>query len=133
MIKVFGVPSHETLGRGVLSVINGHVPFPIKRLFWITGIPKDAVRGGHAHRKCYQFIVSISGRVKVSSTGPGLLKQTTWLTSPYQGILVPPLHWLDLTFQSDNCELLVLASDVYKDSDYIRVMDEFQKLALGAK
>lgn len=135
-IRPWCIRSHATsphapgVDRGILTVLeHSELPFKPKRLFWITGMPRLGSRGGHAHREGHQFLVALAGQARVLASGPKLLKSTWNLQSPDSGIWVPPMHWLDIRIFSSRTVLLVLASNAYAESDYIRDQAEFDKLA----
>lgn len=112
--------------RGNLSVIeeNHEIPFSIKRVYWIYDVPGGESRGGHAHRKLYQLIVAVSGSFSVTLDN-GKEKQTYFLNRPYQGLLVTPGIWRTLDEFSSGAVCMVLASEYYEASDYIRDYQEF--------
>lgn len=112
--------------RGELYVIEGarHVPFDVKRVFWITSLPQDIVRGGHAHRSCHQFIVALKGRLDVV-VDDGREARTFRLDSPTEGLHVPPGIWAQEESFSEDVLYLVLASDHYDEADYIRDYQDF--------
>lgn len=125
MIRKYDLPSHESDGKGILTVME-HVPFQVRRIFWVTGAPLDVARGGHAHKKLKQFLVAITGALKVNSVGPGMMKQSKWLPDPTCGLYVPPLHWLEIHFLEPGSSLLVLCDDIYKETDYIHDFTAFK-------
>lgn len=112
--------------RGELYVIESarHVPFEVKRVFWITSLPQDIVRGGHAHRHCHQFIVALKGRLDVV-VDDGRETRTFRLDSPAEGLHVPPGIWAREESFSEDVLYLVLASDHYDEADYIRDYQDF--------
>lgn len=129
-ITAVSVRSYDTGGRGLLNVLNGaEFPFPVKRIFWITGTEALAKRGGHAHREGYQLIFPMYGLATVKAFGPGLLHTKWELKNPAEGLYVPPMHWLDIRIIFPDTALLVLASNEYSENDYIRKWSEFEKLA----
>lgn len=112
--------------RGHLSVLenNNKFPFKIKRVFYIYDIPSGESRGAHAHKNCHQFLIAASGgfQVKVSD---GKSEKTFSLMRPNQGLHIPPGLWAsELNFTSC-ATCLVLASDTYKEEDYIRNFDDY--------
>lgn len=128
--KLVQITTHETLERGRLSVLEEkEYPFPVKRIFWITGVAALAKRGEHAHRDGQQFIIPMGGMVNIQSFGPGLEVKSYQLVDKTQGLYVPPMHWLNIRFTMHNSALLVLASNPYAEADYIRNWDEYVKLA----
>jgi dTDP-4-dehydrorhamnose 3,5-epimerase-like enzyme len=105
--------------RGMLTTITPGegtiVPFDIKRVFYVYGVPLHEVRGGHAHKTCQQFFVSVSGMVliKISDCKEYLLDH------PQYGLYVPPGNTVRMIFLTSTACLLVLASDLYDPDDYI--------------
>lgn len=116
--------------RGELIVIEKCIPFEIKRVFYIRNIPGDETRGYHAQRTGHQVIVPIDGTFNVRVTD-GIEDKTHRLASPNQGLYIKPMEWHSLFSFIPGAICLVLASDVYDESDYIRDYNEFLKEALG--
>jgi acetyltransferase-like isoleucine patch superfamily enzyme len=119
------LPRIEDL-RGNLSVIEFEedIPFNVKRIFWVYGVPGKEVRGAHAHKKCHQFLICVAGSMNLVLDN-GATRSDVILDRPDLGIHIPPMHWgVQYMFSSDAI-LLVLASHHYDVSDYIRDYDEF--------
>ena len=114
--------------RGNLSFVeeNKHIPFAIKRTYWLYDVPGGESRGAHAHKELSQFIVAASGSFSVTLTD-GKERRTFFLNRPYKGLLVRPGMWRDLDDFSSGAVCMVLASDVYKEEDYIRDYEVFLK------
>ena len=117
---------HHSDRKGNLSVIeaNNTIPFDIKRVYYLYDVPGGAERGGHAHKDLYQLIVAASGSFSVT-LDDGKVKRTVVLNRPYQGLVVVPGIWRELTEFSSGAVCLVLASEKYDESDYIRDYQEF--------
>lgn len=117
---------HHSQRKGDLSVIeNGEtVPFDVKRVYYLYDVPGGVERGGHAHKSLYQLIVAISGSFTVT-LNDGKVKRSFILNRPYQGLLVKPGIWRDLSDFSSGSVCLVLASQKYDAEDYIRDYEEF--------
>ncbi|HEY4245807.1 MAG TPA: WxcM-like domain-containing protein [Lacunisphaera sp.] len=115
--------------RGSLSFaeIDKGLPFVPKRYFTIFDVPTPEVRGEHAHRQLHQFLVVLHGQCRVAADD-GTHRWETVLDSPRTGLHVSPYIWLNLFGFSRDCVLLVLASDVYQENDYIRDYNEFERL-----
>jgi UDP-2-acetamido-3-amino-2,3-dideoxy-glucuronate N-acetyltransferase len=130
-VKVIQLPTFED-ERGVLSVVNGctEIPFNISRVFFTYASPLGTVRGDHAHKKCYQFLVCINKEIEVEVTDSEVTKIFT-LNSPRFGLLVPPLLWARQKHLSDHSVGLVLASEPYSEEEYIRDYKEFFQIAAG--
>ena len=115
--------------RGNLSFIEGgrHVPFDIKRVYYLYDVPGGSERGSHAHRNLHQFIVAMSGSFDVM-LDDGKDKKRFHLDRSYIGLYVCPMMWRDLENFSSGSVCMVLASDLYDKEDYIRNYDEFLAL-----
>ena len=120
--------------RGNLSVAEEYseVPFCIKRAFWMYGIPEGKGRGGHAHKTLKQFVISISGSFRVT-LDDGKEKKEFLLDSPDKGLLIDTGIWADLTHFSRDAVCLVLASDVFKEEDYLGTYKEFTDFLASKK
>ena len=118
--------------RGVLIFAqqDDHIPFTVKRFFAIYGVTEGAGRGAHAHRAQHQFLVMLSGRALVT-VDDGATRTPVMLERPNLALYAPPMLWLELDSFSANAVCMVLTSDVYSESDYIRDRAEFLRLADG--
>jgi dTDP-4-dehydrorhamnose 3,5-epimerase-like enzyme len=114
--------------RGNLSVIEAmrHVPFPIKRVYYVYDVPSGVIRGGHAHKSLHQCIIPACGSFTVFLDN-GTSSKTILLDRPGYGLYVPPMIWGDLGDFSPGSLCLVLASEVYDESDYFRNYEEFRQ------
>lgn len=112
--------------RGNLTVAESlhHVPFDIKRVYWTYDIPAGESRGGHAHKHCRELIIAVSGSFSVTIDN-GKEKETYHLNHPWQGLLVETEVWRTLDDFSSGAVCLVLASDPFEETDYIRSYDQF--------
>jgi len=117
---------HHSERRGNLTVVeNGcTLPFDVKRSYYLYDVPGGESRGAHAHRELEQLIVAVSGSFTVM-LDDGNCKRSFFLNRPYQGLYVKSGIWRDLCDFSSGSVCMVLASDVYKPSDYIRTYDNF--------
>ena len=115
--------------RGNLSFVeqNNHIPFEIKRTYWIYDVPGGEERGGHAFRQNEEFIVALSGAFDVV-VDDGLHKKTFSLNRSYYGLYVPNGLWREMNNFSTNSFALEFGSTHYDKADYIRSYDEFLKL-----
>ena len=114
--------------RGNLSFIEeeNHIPFEIKRAFWIYDVPGGVERGGHAYRENEEFIVALSGSFDVVlDDGKGNV-QSFHLNRSYYGLYVPKMVWRQMTNFSTNSLAMVLASQPYDADDYIRDYEQFK-------
>ncbi len=114
--------------RGKLTFIEGknHIPFEIKRVFYIYDIHTGSYRGAHAHKNLHQLMISLSGSFEILLDN-SKSKNTHYLNDPSKGLYIPPGHWTELCSFSSGAVCLVLASDIYQENDYIRDYDEFIK------
>jgi len=113
--------------RGDLSFANfeAHIPFKVKRTYWIGKMPEGQERGGHAHKTDIQLILCLQGSAQVwleSLKGEALEFE---LKNPNQGLLIPPMWWGRMVFK-DKAILLGFSSNEFSESDYIRVKSEFK-------
>jgi oxalate decarboxylase/phosphoglucose isomerase-like protein (cupin superfamily) len=112
--------------RGNLTFIEGsqHIPFDIKRAYYLYDVPGGSHRGSHAHKNIPQFIVAISGSFDVL-LNDGHDKKRFHLNRPFLGLYVCPMMWRDLDNFSSGAVCLVLSSKHYSEADYIRDYQEF--------
>ncbi|MFJ8457685.1 sugar 3,4-ketoisomerase [Lysinibacillus xylanilyticus] len=126
-----GIIEISTLGdnRGNLSVIESliHVPFEIKRVFYIYATKEGVRRGFHAHHKTRQALISVAGSCKIHLDN-AIRKEEVLLDSPNKILILEPNDWHEMYDFSNDCVLLVLASELYDSEDYIRDYDEFLKV-----
>lgn len=114
--------------RGSLIAIEGagNVPFDIKRMYYIFDTKAGVSRGFHAHKALKQVAFCVSGRCRMR-LDDGVQQQDVWLDSPSRGIFIDTMVWRTMHDFSQDCVLVVLASEHYDESDYIRDYDEFLK------
>lgn len=112
--------------RGQLSVLEAqkNIPFSIKRVYYLTGMKSDVPRGFHAHKKLEQVAVCVVGKCRMLLDN-GKIKEDVWLDSPSKAIRIEPMVWHEMHDFSDGCVLLVLASELYDEADYIRSYEDF--------
>ena len=115
--------------RGNLSFVEelNHIPFEIKRTYWIYDVPGGEARGGHAFKENQEFMVALSGAFDII-VDDGTLKKTFTLNRSYYGIFVPAGLWREITNFSTNAVALEFGSIHYDEADYVRDYDEFLKL-----
>jgi UDP-2-acetamido-3-amino-2,3-dideoxy-glucuronate N-acetyltransferase len=118
-----------TDARGHLSFAEIHqaLPFPVMRYFLVFGVPSREIRGEHAHRRLGQFLVCVHGSCSVRLFD-GDASEEVLLNRPDLGMHIPPMVWTTEYQYSADAVLLVLASDVYREDDYIRDLDEYLAL-----
>jgi dTDP-4-dehydrorhamnose 3,5-epimerase-like enzyme len=116
--------------RGNLTFIEGgrHIPFAIKRVYYLYDVPGGAERGAHGHRSLQQLIVAMSGSFDVV-LDDGSEKKTFHMNRPYYGLYVSPMMWRDITNVSSGAVLMVLASEFYDAADYFRDYEQFLQAA----
>ena len=114
--------------RGNLSFVesNKHIPFLIKRIYYLFDIPAGADRAGHAHKNLEQVLIVMSGKLDIY-LDDGFNKRKITLDRPYQGLYLPSMIWRDLKNFSEGAVCTVLASDYYSESDYYRDYADFIK------
>jgi hypothetical protein len=112
--------------RGNLTFVEGgkHVPFDIRRVYYLYDVPGGAERGGHAHKGLHQFIVAMSGSFDVILDN-GLQRQRFHLNRSHYGLYVCPMIWRELDNFSSGSVCMVLASNFYDESDYYRDYQTF--------
>jgi dTDP-4-dehydrorhamnose 3,5-epimerase-like enzyme len=120
--------------RGNLTFVEAgrNIPFDIKRVFYLYDVPGGESRGGHAHRKCKQFIVAMSGSFDVI-VDDGDQRRTFSLNRSYYGLYLPSMIWREMANFSSGSVCMVLASEFYEESDYYREYDEFLKASRKKK
>ncbi len=114
--------------RGNLTVIEGKqdIPFEAKRVYYLYDVPGGESRGAHAHKELQQLIIAANGSFTIT-LDDGTSKKSYTLNRPYQGLLIVPGIWRVLDDFSSGAVLLCLASEHYKEDDYIRNYKEFKK------
>jgi dTDP-4-dehydrorhamnose 3,5-epimerase-like enzyme len=112
--------------RGNLSFFENlnHLPFAIKRTYWIYDVPGGEARGGHAYKENEEFIVALSGSFDVV-LDDGQAKTVHSLNRSYYGLYVPKMYWREMNNFSTNSLALIVSSAEYDENDYIRDYDEF--------
>jgi dTDP-4-dehydrorhamnose 3,5-epimerase-like enzyme len=113
--------------RGNLTFIEGnrHVPFPVRRVYYLYDVPAGAERGGHAHKKCEEFIIAASGSFTVI-IDDGRKRKKYFLNRPHYGLYVPRMLWRELENFSSGSICLVVSSEEYDESDYFRSYKQFK-------
>ncbi|MCF6439051.1 FdtA/QdtA family cupin domain-containing protein [Pseudoalteromonas luteoviolacea] len=115
--------------RGELVVLeeNKNIPFDIKRVYYIYGVDPKIPRGFHAHKETKQVAICLSGQCTMLMDD-GKNKVNVLMNSPKQGVLIDVMQWHEMHDFSEDCILMVLASDLYNESDYIRDYNTFKNL-----
>ena len=131
--KIIGLPRFLD-ARGNLSFVeqNNHIPFEIKRTYWIYDVPGGEARGGHAFKKNQEFIIALSGAFDVV-VDDGKQKKTFTLNRSYYGLYVPVGIWREMTNFSTNSFALEFGSAQYNKEDYVRDYEHFLNLKKNGK
>jgi len=116
--------------RGNLTFIeeNRHIPFQIKRVYYLYDVPGGESRGGHAHKQLQQFIIAANGSFDVV-LDDGSSVERHHLNRSYYGLYIPTMVWRELDNFSSGSVCLVLASSYFDEQDYIRDYDVFRSYA----
>jgi len=116
--------------RGNLTFIecNRHIPFEIKRVYYLYDVPGGAARAGHGHKKLHQLVIAMSGSFDIV-LDDGFQKKRFHLNRSYQGLYVCPMMWRDIDNFSGGSVCMVLASDFYDEEDYFRQYTDFVRAA----
>lgn len=124
-LEIIDIPKVQD-PRGNLAFIEKDIiPFHINRVYYLYDVPSSAHRGGHAHKKLYQVLVALSGSFEVHlKDGDNETKIT--LNKPDKGLLIVPGIWREIGNFSSGSVCLVLASEEYDESDYIRDYEDFK-------
>ncbi|MBQ5558487.1 MAG: WxcM-like domain-containing protein [Lachnospiraceae bacterium] len=114
--------------RGMLVALEEHndIPFEIKRVYYMYDTKPGVRRGFHAHKKLEQILICIHGSCKILMDN-GKEKKVVSLEKPYEGLYISNDIWREMYDFSEDAVLMVLASEVYNEDDYIRDYDEFLK------
>jgi len=117
-------------GRGSMVAIEAEksIPFEVKRVYYIFGTQPGVSRGFHSHINLQQLAICVSGKCRML-LDDGKNRESVWLDRPNQGMLIGDKIWREIHDFSDDCVLLVLASEYYDESDYIRDYEAFLKQA----
>ena len=120
--------------RGNLSFVeqNCHIPFEIKRTYWIYDVPGGESRGGHAYKETNEFLIAISGSFDVT-VDDGKEKKTFTLNRSYYGLYIPKGLWRTMENFSTNSLALEFASTFYDRSDYVEDYNDFLKMKVHAE
>ena len=114
--------------KGALRVTQeGDLPFSLKRVFWITQVPEDTLRGGHAHHSSQQVLICTQGQIEVNLEDLQGQRYQYHLEPGQPGLFIPALCWGEFIFKSE-AQALCLASDEFDESDYIRDYRQFKEL-----
>lgn len=132
-LKIIELPKFLD-ARGNLSFAqnNTHIPFEIKRTYWLYDVPGGESRGGHAYRETEEFVIALSGSFDVI-VDDGKERMTFHLNRSYYGLYIPKGMWREMNNFSTNSLALAFASTKYDSADYIRDYNEFLALKEDGK
>ncbi len=129
--KIVDLPIIEDR-RGNLTFIEGnqHIPFDIKRVYYLYDVPGGSHRGGHAHKELHQLLIAMSGSFDIL-LDDGRTKFKYHLNRSYYGLYIPPMIWREIDNFSSGSVCMVLASEHFSEADYFRDYDEFAQIVQG--
>jgi hypothetical protein len=112
--------------RGNLTFVESsrHIPFEIKRVFYLYDVPGGETRAGHALKTCYQMVAAVMGSFDLI-LDDGTTRKKIHLNRAYQAVIIPPAIWRELENFSSGAVCLVLASETYSENAYYRSYDEY--------
>ena len=113
--------------RGNLTYIQyfDHIPFEIKRVYWLYDVPSGQTRGGHAFKSQNEVVIALSGSFQVYLTD-GVSEETYVLNRPNQGLYIPKMTWRQFRNFSTNTVVLIITSDLFNEEDYINDFSIFK-------
>ena len=117
----------DSRGALVSMDLSTCLRFEIKRAYYIFGTKSDVSRGFHAHKTLHQAAVCISGSC-IMVLDDGETREDVLMDSPFKGVDLPPMLWHEMHSFSPDCVLLILASDYYDESDYVRNYSDFKRM-----
>lgn len=125
--KIVDLPKVED-PRGNLTFIEAdkHIPFDIRRVYYLYDVPGGSHRGGHAHKDLHQLLIAMSGSFDIT-LDDGRTKFKYHMNRSYYGLYIPPMIWREIDNFSSGSVCMVLASDHFKESDYYRDYAQFQQ------
>lgn len=131
--RMIDLPKHAD-PRGNLSVIEGgiHIPFDIKRVYYLYDVPGGSSRAGHGHKELQQVMIAMSGSFDVI-VDDGFERKKFHLNRSYHGLYIPKMMWREVENFSSGGVCLVLASTLYDQADYYHDYEEFVKVAHAAR
>ncbi|MHC0440879.1 sugar 3,4-ketoisomerase [Flavobacterium sp. 3-210] len=123
-IELVKIPVVEDLSGNLAFIQNGVLPFEFKRVYYLFDVPSSAFRGGHSHIDQHEVLIALSGSFEVT-VNDGSQKKSYLLNKPNVGLHLPKGIWRELENFSSGAICLVLASDIFEESDYIRDYETF--------
>ncbi|HJB73094.1 MAG TPA: FdtA/QdtA family cupin domain-containing protein [Candidatus Barnesiella merdigallinarum] len=126
--RIIQLPKHMQESGSITVVENNReLPFAVKRVYYLYDVPGGEERGGHSHKRLYEFLVAAGGSFDVL-LDDGEHTRTVTLNRPYYGLLIVPGIWRVLNNFSSGSVCLVLTSDYYDESDYVREYNDFKQI-----
>lgn len=123
-IELVKIPVVENLSGNLAFIQDGVLPFEFKRVYYLFDVPSSAFRGGHSHIDQHEVLIALSGSFEVI-VNDGSQKKSYLLNKPNVGLHLPKGIWRELENFSSGAICLVLASDIFEESDYIRDYETF--------
>jgi len=123
-ISLLKIPVVEDLSGNLAFIQNGVLPFEFKRVYYLFDVPSSAFRGGHSHIEQHEVLIALSGSFEVT-VNDGKDKESYLLNKPNVGLYLPKGIWRELENFSSGAVCLVLASDIFEETDYIRDYETF--------
>ena len=129
-IRKIKIDSFKSFSGKLIPIsFNKKFPFPIKRIFFLHGL-KNKIRGDHAHKKCSQLFMAISGKMILNLKTPFSEKKFLIEKNSKHAILVPPKYWCSVKFVKKNSIIMVMNDRYYKFNDYLETFDDYKKYLL---
>ncbi|KGO87789.1 WxcM domain-containing protein [Flavobacterium rivuli WB 3.3-2 = DSM 21788] len=123
-IQIINLPVVEDTRGNLAFIQEGAVPYAFKRIYYLYDVPSSAQRGGHSHIRQHEILIALSGSFDVV-LDDGINKQTYSLNKPSKGLHIVEGIWRELQNFSSGAVCLVIAQDVFDESDYIRGYEDF--------
>ena len=124
LISIPGV--RDERGELAFAEVQKEIPFDVRRIFWIYNVPDGAVRGGHAHWECAEVVVPVCGAFTIM-LDDGQCRVSLHMTSPHEGVLIPPGVWCELRDFQPGTLLVVMASQTYNPVGYVHSYEQYLK------
>lgn len=118
--------------RGRLVALEGkkNIPFEIKRVYYLIETKPGVPRGFHAHKQLQQMAICLAGSCRMVMDD-GVHREEVWMDSPAKGLVIGNMIWHEMHDFSNDCVLMILASEYYEEDDYIRKYGDFKRTVLG--
>jgi len=119
---------HDPRGNLTFAESGRHVPFDIKRVYYLYDVPGGATRAGHGHKQLHQLVIAMSGSFDIA-LDDGFRTRRYHLNRSYYGLYIAPMMWREIDNFSSGSVCMVLASEFYDEADYFRDYGEFKAAA----